>query len=100
MVPEDRAHPLREWTSQFPPARAPASSTRVVHGGVLTPVEKTPTLTTTFTTPCVLSAGFGEHMSVRSPLPVDAHPIWQFAVLPNVPEYWRATHGEATPARE
>jgi hypothetical protein len=25
-------------------------------------------------------------------------PIWQFPVLPNVPEYCRATHGEAVPS--
>lgn len=25
-------------------------------------------------------------------------PIWQLPVLPNVPEYWRATHGEAVPS--
>jgi hypothetical protein len=25
-------------------------------------------------------------------------PIWQLAVLPNVPEYCRATHGEAVPS--
>ena len=24
-------------------------------------------------------------------------PIWQFAVLPNVPKYCRATHGDAVP---
>src|SRR5207248_1486349 len=24
--------------------------------------------------------------------------IWQLAVLPNVPEYWRATHGDAVPS--
>jgi hypothetical protein len=25
-------------------------------------------------------------------------PIWQFPVLPRVPEYCRATHGDATPS--
>src|SRR5262249_60838402 len=25
-------------------------------------------------------------------------PIWQLAVLPRVPEYWRATQGEAVPS--
>src|SRR5579859_2324555 len=25
-------------------------------------------------------------------------PIWQLPVLPRVPEYWRATHGEAVPS--
>ena len=25
-------------------------------------------------------------------------PIWQFAVLPSVPEYCRATHGDAVPS--
>jgi hypothetical protein len=25
-------------------------------------------------------------------------PIWQLPVLPNVAEYWRATHGEAVPS--
>jgi len=25
-------------------------------------------------------------------------PIWQLPVFPNVPEYWRATHGDAVPS--
>jgi hypothetical protein len=25
-------------------------------------------------------------------------PTWQLPVLPRVPEYWRATHGEAVPS--
>ena len=33
-----------------------------------------------------------------SPARCTLTPIWQFAVLPSVPEYCRATHGDAVPS--